>query len=479
EPEGGSRLYARYFNYSDRTWADEIFCLTDGTASVTDYSASLDDNTNLQAVVLAENPGNDGHAIYTVTVPYTADLSLDSAEYSGACYVDGCDLDLDLTLTNHGARSVSAYQLTVTDERGNAVLQDVRNQTVDPGQTITVTLPLKIEKAAANVRLHAVVTAAGVTDTDPGNDAFDFTLNREDLSLENLHWALREDGDAAVIGTVVNRGYGSYGSVTVTLRSGAPDGEILQTETLPGPDTLVAEGVSFVVPYEEDAVYYVRIEQEEADDRGGNDYDFVVLQSESRFTWGEAADTDCGGDMTVCPSAVFTDAPAYGNWAHNPIDWAVEKGITTGTSATTFSPEDGCTRGHVVTFLWRAAGSPEPAGTNNPFRDVRSGEYYYKAVLWAVGEGITLGTSKTAFSPDDVCTRGQIVTFLWRANGKPTPAKTNNPFKDVKPNDYFYDAVLWAVEKGVTLGTDASHFSPSDTCTRSQVVTFLYRAMKE
>ncbi|MBR7033953.1 MAG: S-layer homology domain-containing protein, partial [Clostridia bacterium] len=159
------------------------------------------------------------------------------------------------------------------------------------------------------------------------------------------------------------------------------------------------------------------------------------------------------------------------------VAWAVAKGVTTGTSATTFSPNDGCTRGQVVAFLWRAAGSPEPRGNKNPFSDVKSNAYYYKAVLWAVENEVTSGTDATHFSPNSVCTRGQIVTFLWRANGKPAPAKTANPFKDVKASDYYYDAVLWAVEKDITLGTDAAHFSPSATCTRGQVVAFLYRAM--
>ena len=167
----------------------------------------------------------------------------------------------------------------------------------------------------------------------------------------------------------------------------------------------------------------------------------------------------------VVPGAYYADAVA----------WAVAKGITTGTSATTFSPEDGCTRGQVVTFLWRTAGSPEPTGARNPFRDVKESDYFYKAVLWAVENEITVGTSANEFSPEDVCTRGQIVTFLWRANGKPSPAITKNPFLDVSTADYFHTAVLWAVEKKITLGTDATHFSPSDTCTRGQVVTFLYR----
>ena len=178
----------------------------------------------------------------------------------------------------------------------------------------------------------------------------------------------------------------------------------------------------------------------------------------------------CSDDPTV----TFKDVPADAYYKV-PVDWAVANNITAGTGPNTFSPDEGCTRGQVVTFLWRAAGQPEPTGTNNPFRDVKADDYFYKAVLWAVEKGVTAGTSKTTFSPNDVCTRGQIVTFQWRANDQPAPKSSSNPFIDVKTDDYFFSAVLWAVEKGITLGTDAKHFSPTDTCTRGQVVTFLFR----
>ena len=186
----------------------------------------------------------------------------------------------------------------------------------------------------------------------------------------------------------------------------------------------------------------------------------------------------CDGG-TSCPGKVFADMPAKGHWAHDPIDWAISKNITNGTSATTFGPDEGCTRAQVVTFLWRAAGKPEPTSSVNPFADVKSGEYYYDAVLWAVEKGITNGTAATAFSPNATCTRAQIVTFLWRFAGKPTPVSQNNPFSDVKTSEYYGTAVLWAVENGITNGTSATTFSPNDTCTRAQVVTFLYRDMKK
>ena len=168
---------------------------------------------------------------------------------------------------------------------------------------------------------------------------------------------------------------------------------------------------------------------------------------------------------------------AENKYYHDPVLWAYyhDPQITAGTSKTTFSPNDTCTRAQIVTFLWRAAGSPEPTTTNNPFKDVTSDKYYYRAVLWAVENGITSGTGKTKFSPNDSCTRAQVVTFLWRCEKQVKPKSSVNPFKDVKGNAYYYKAVLWAVENGVTSGTSKTKFSPDQACTRGQIVTFLYR----
>ena len=133
---------------------------------------------------------------------------------------------------------------------------------------------------------------------------------------------------------------------------------------------------------------------------------------------------------------------------------------------------------HTLSLLSEVAlGSPEPENGHNPFTDVAEGAYYYKAVLWAVEKGITTGTSATTFGPDRACTRGQVATFLWRAQDKPQALDRNNPFKDVADNAYYYDAVLWAVEEGITQGTGKGKFSPDRDCTRGQIVTFLYRAL--
>ena len=180
------------------------------------------------------------------------------------------------------------------------------------------------------------------------------------------------------------------------------------------------------------------------------------------------------------PSFRFDDVTDANQYYYTPVYWAYYHNpqITKGTSDKLFSPNSGCTRAQVVTFLWRAAGEPEPTGTDNPFGDVRIDQYYYRAVLWAVEKGITTGTSATTFRPDQTCTRGQIVTFLWRYNKQPEPTKTDNPFTDVPAGQYYHKAVLWAVENGVTNGTSTDKFSPDSTCTRGQIVTFLYRDMK-
>ncbi len=171
----------------------------------------------------------------------------------------------------------------------------------------------------------------------------------------------------------------------------------------------------------------------------------------------------------------FADVPAAQYYAA-PVAWAVANGITNGTSPTTFSPDEACTRAQVVTFLWRAMGSPEPTAAS-PFTDVQdSGQYYYKAVLWAVEKGVTNGTSATTFSPGDTVTRAQVVTFLWRLRGS-SAAAAGNPFADVDAGSYYYKAVLWAAANGVTDGVSPTMFAPDAPCTRAQIVTFLYRNM--
>lgn len=164
---------------------------------------------------------------------------------------------------------------------------------------------------------------------------------------------------------------------------------------------------------------------------------------------------------------------SFRNYYYDAVKWAVEHGITSGTSSYAFSPDAACTRAQTVTFLWRAAGSPKASMQNNPFTDVHANDYFYDAVLWAVENGITNGTSKTTFSPDDTVTRAQVVTFLWRVEGQ--PAAADSGFTDVSANAYYAKAIDWAFACGITTGMNYGAFGPDAACTRAQIVTFLYR----
>ena len=179
-------------------------------------------------------------------------------------------------------------------------------------------------------------------------------------------------------------------------------------------------------------------------------------------------------DLTCTLQVLFSDVADTEAYFFNPVMWAVSNGITSGTSATTFGPYNQCTRAQVMTFLYKASGSPDVSG-DNPFTDVKEGDYFYNPVLWAVSQGITSGTSATTFSPYNPCTRAQVMAFLYKASGSPD-VSGENPFTDVKEEDYFYNPVLWAVSQGITSGTSSTTFSPYNPCTRAQVMTFLYKA---
>ena len=190
----------------------------------------------------------------------------------------------------------------------------------------------------------------------------------------------------------------------------------------------------------------------------------VMVDSHGAFTW-----------IGYNPNGTFYDVE-MSSWYENPVEWAVTNSITSGTSSNKFSPYDSCLRSQVVTFLWRAAGEPKAESAVNPFVDVKSIDYYYDAVLWAVEQGITTGADATHFEPNGVYNRSQVVTFLYRAFNKPPVSSSTNPFTDVSTGDWYASAVLWAVQEGITNGLSDTQFGPNDVCDRSQVVTFLYRA---
>lgn len=159
---------------------------------------------------------------------------------------------------------------------------------------------------------------------------------------------------------------------------------------------------------------------------------------------------------------------------YDAVLWAAANGVTTGSTATAFGPDLNCTRAQIVTFLWRASGSPKPQSASHRFTDVTPGAYYEEAMLWAVEKGITTGTSETTFSPEQSCTRAQAVTFLYRTAGSPA-VSGGSAFTDVPANAYYASAVQWAVQRNITTGATANTFAPEANCLRGQIVTFLYR----
>ena len=183
-----------------------------------------------------------------------------------------------------------------------------------------------------------------------------------------------------------------------------------------------------------------------------------------------------GVEQAVPP--IFSDV-AGDDFYSQPLDYCYAKGWVTGVTADTFAPDTACVRAQVVTFLWRAAGCPKSVSSANPFVDVQKEDFYYDAVLWAVEEGITTGTDATHFSPMGACNRAQVVTFLWRAFGQPQPQSAEQPFRDIEAGSWYEIPVIWAVEEGITSGMTPSSFGPNASCNRAQIVTFLYRAYAE
>ena len=370
------------------------------------------------------------------------------------------------------------YASTEPDENGAAVVAvDAPTEGAVIRYTTDGSVPTEASPVLTDGVLHADATTTfttrafcmGMNDSD----VVTFTVQVEPELFDVL---VTSDPEASgcVIGpdqaTLPLRAENATGEAIVaygvTALEDASDRELAASvaETIPAGETVTERTVT-LTGLKPDTVYVYRtyVTLEQSGEAESQDYIFTTAKS----------------DVTpAAPTNPFTDVPT-GEYYYDPVLWAVNHvpQITKGTSDTTFSPDATCTRGQVVTFLWRAMGEPEPTTTANKFSDVATSDYFYKAVLWAVEKGITLGTSDTTFSPNDPCTRAHVVTFLWRAEGQPQASGTN-PFADVANGQYYYSAVLWAVSKNITQGTSATTFSPDNPCTRAQIVTFLYRDMK-
>ena len=372
-----------------------------------------------------------------------------------------------------GGENNNQYSLTVTPSASSVY----ENNTIS--FTVASTLPkdavLAVESSNTTVATATLssdqksVTVTGVKD---GTATITVSIKMGDVVLAS----------ESVTVTVNERGTSSGGNSSddndPTYSISAPDkvtgGSIKVTPSRASAGTRVTITAKPSSGYELDELTVTDSKGNElkVTDRGNDKYTFQMPSGKVEV---EVSFTKIEDETPPIPETDFVDVPANAYYA-DAVEWAVSKGITSGTSATTFSPDMSCTRAQMVTFLWRAAGSPAPKSTVNPFTDVQAGSYYYDAVLWAVEQGITSGTSATTFAPDATVTRGQTVTFLYRAAG--SPAVTGGSFADVAADAYYVDAVAWAVSENITAGTGNGLFSPDTACSRAQIVTFLYRAEK-
>lgn len=348
--------------------------------------------------------------------------------HSFEIFMPGDDVELTVEFTRNGPYEV-AYE--ILDGEGTVTLS---HTSAYEGETVTATIVPEI-----GWKLTDVGCFFGTAITNAGGNKWTFQMPNQ---AETVYVAFTQ----------------IFNPVTLTVDTGIGGAAELSTDS-----AAYGETVTVVCQPEEGyRVAQITAEGVEITDMGGNVYEFTM-----------GLDSVDVHVLFLRENNPFLDVYET-HYFYDSVMWAVEQGITTGTTTTTFSPFKACERCQIVTFLWRYYGSPEPTITENPFTDVKETDYFYKAVLWAVENGITTGTTATTFSPYKSCERGQVVTFLWRAMGKPSYT-VKNSFTDVNEGQYFYDAALWAMENGITTGTSAGVFSPFKDCERCQIVTFLYR----
>ena len=300
-----------------------------------------------------------------------------------------------------------------------------------------------------------------------------FALKLDGQNVQNIHLALKSVGGTAKVQVY---GLDQSGNKTYALGSASAAAQINTATDLYHDITALRDSKAIVIVSSGDAILSVtNIKMTHTRSNtlaAGQSEQGQMLQ---RFCVSRDGAALALAAVKPVPVNPFQDVHK-GDYYYDSVLWALGQGITSGVDASHFGPGGSCNRAQAVMFLWRAAGSPEPMAANQPFVDVQADSYYYKAMLWAVEKGITAGVDETHFNPTGVCSRAQIVTFLWRAAGSPEPEMPAQPFADVTRGCYYEKATLWAAEKGITSGVGENCFGPDHTCTRGQVVTFLYCA---
>ena len=372
--------------------------------------------------------------------------------------------------------AISAVNVTVTAPVKGAAPEDAMTVAGSPYSVAATDWDPTVSSTFAGGTKYTVKVSLEATGDNRFTDKTTFQINGQTAKLDGAIPATGVDNTIITLtfpatssGSTGGGGGGGVSTYAITVKS-AKNGDVTASHKTASKGTAVTLTVDPDKGYVLDTLTVL----------DGKDKEIKLTEKKGKYTFTMPASkvTVAATFKASAPTGKnpFIDVPA-GSYYEDAVVWAVEKGITSGTSAVTFDPNGNCTRAQAVTFLWRAAGSPAAKSGAMPFADVKAGSYYYDAVLWAVEQGITKGTSDTMFSPDATCTRAQIVTFLWRANGSPV-ASGNSAFTDVASDAYYAAAVTWAEKNGVTGGIGGGLFGSNNNCTRAQIVTFLYRAMK-
>ncbi|RKJ76154.1 hypothetical protein D7X33_15360 [Butyricicoccus sp. 1XD8-22] len=467
--------------------------------------APIDNASNTATIIYFGNDGNDN--LKELTLDVTADSDISSHYTDNEIHLDGVtsltiETETD-TVALPNLDETYRYQIKIDDETDKVVF--VKADTTDDGDYDDVVYPAQNDHAPYTITFDAnggnISPMTAVTGSDgklsdipvPARSGYTFEGWYTELSggtriTENTtftqdtivyaHWTYKGN-DSNLSGSGESSSHSRRHKASVST-----DHSIIISDTIGGMvrsnRSSVAEGDKVTLTilvddgYELDnlSVETVSGSTIRTTQISGERYTFI-MPDEEVTVYAVFKPTNEIGQLPEIPFN-FTDVP-QNEYYYDAVRWAVEQGITSGTTLTMFSPDKSCTRAEAVTFLWRANGCPSPLGNVNPFTDVARDEYYYNAVLWAVENGIASGTSATTFSPNAVVTRGQTVSFLYRAAGSPAVGG-GLPFLDVASDAYYANAVQWAVSEGITSGTSAMAFSPDADCTRAQIVVFLYRA---
>lgn len=437
--------------------------------------------------------GKDGYPVFPV--PATG-ITLNHSTLSLAV---GGSVALTAALTPENATDAVVWSSNNTE-----IAEVSNNGTVTAKALGTATITATVGSYTATCEVTVAVPVTGVSLdketmslTEGSTGTLTATITPENATNHNLTWTSDNEEVAAVSDGVVTAVAAGTANITVTTADGGKTATCVVTVTrrsssssrpsypITTPDkaengsvtvspTSAKRGSVVTITVTPDAGYV--LDKLTVTDKDGKELS-LTKKSDTEYTFvmpaGKVEITPSFVKQAEEPSRVFVDVKT-GDYFYDAVQWAVGKGITNGTSAETFSPEAPCTRAQIVTFLWRAAGSPV-VNYAMDLSDVAGDAYYAEAVRWALSEGITTGTSDHTFSPDAVCTREQAVTFLWRAAGSPA-VSGESAFEDVGADAYYARAVAWAAQNGVTNGISQALFGTGSDCTRAQIVTFLYRA---